>query len=575
MPNRTILRSKWLSMAAALALLLGAQGAAAAPRTAAPPGAPNTIPLNSPGEAYAHLSNSGNIGAYYSYLDNIQLNSNPDVKFFAENVESPGILTCKHDPLGVSYVTARQQWALYYEDDCNPIWPGQAWNIYIPPQDNLVIGHKSDPGNISGSQTFIDDPLFNNQPNAIVFATPAITGTPNPFTPPLIVRYDTGQQKWSIMSGDGSAMPASTGFFVMRANAAVTAYQHISGSANRSGDHTTLDNVSINNNPQALILVGQNYGTGVTNQANNHLIGLRYDAGLGRWEVFNEDGAAMSAGLMFNVLIVPPKTGFLLHTATLDNTTLDRTEIDDPNLNGNPDARVYVTHNWNPPENNNQNSNDHPLGVYYLAGHWFILNRDGAAMLTPVTFNVYYTWPRGDSYIVSASATNTTTTRSLNLNSPALYGQSLARPQFTFNGTPAGLTPAYAYTSQAGLRYSFGPLFTWQAFTNLGAEFPLSLTFNVLDPPPSSFVVSATADTGASWVDIDNPLTNGNPEARLLVTPRDNGGLDENNIGVFYDTVPGRWGIFHENSDSAMLAGATFDVFVMSCCNTYLPIVRK
>ncbi len=76
---------------------------------------------------------------------------------------------------------------------------------------------------------------------------------------------------------------------------------------------------------------------------------------------------------------------------------------------------------------------------------------------------------------------------------------------------------------------------------------------------------------------LDDPNLNGNPEARLLVAPRNNGsGLDENNIGVFYDPVAHRWGITHESPDTEeMLAGATFDVFVMNCCDNYLPVARR
>jgi hypothetical protein len=68
------------------------------------------------------------------------------------------------------------------------------------------------------------------------------------------------------------------------------------------------------------------------------------------------------------------------------------TYVDHPLTNGNPNAILFVTHNWNPlgtPSNEGQ-FNDHPIGVWYDEGpqRWAIFNEDEEAMSEGVAFNV-------------------------------------------------------------------------------------------------------------------------------------------------------------------------------------------
>ena len=66
---------------------------------------------------------------------------------------------------------------------------------------------------------------------------------------------------------------------------------------------------------------------------------------------------------------------------------------------------------------------------------------------------------------------------------------------------------------------------------------------------------------------IDHPLTNGDPNAILIVTPNYNPGnvfVAYNNkaVAVFYDNVRSKWGIFNLDL-SAMTVNATFNVMVI------------
>jgi len=108
----------------------------------------------------------------------------------------------------------------------------------------------------------------------------------------------------------------------------------------------------------------------------------------------------------------------------------------------------------------------------------------------------------------------------------------------------------------------------WAIFNQDIAAMPEGAHFNVLVAPagPRVFVHNATADNIASnCTRIDSSLTNGHPEAIVLVTPNWNpggGGGSYNNhpIGVIYND-DGQWAVF--NQDMAhMPEGAHFNVFI-------------
>ncbi|MCA1740779.1 MAG: hypothetical protein LC740_18750, partial [Actinobacteria bacterium] len=59
-------------------------------------------------------------------------------------------------------------------------------------------------------------------------------------------------------------------------------------------------------------------------------------------------------------------------------------------LNGNPNAVLYVTQNWNPGGREGGTYNDHPVGVWYDTNRekWAIFNQDRAAIPEGAAFNV-------------------------------------------------------------------------------------------------------------------------------------------------------------------------------------------
>lgn len=80
------------------------------------------------------------------------------------------------------------------------------------------------------------------------------------------------------------------------------AYVHRATTENVSDNSTYLDNPLVNNNPNAIVSVTQNWNPdGGAGTYNNHPVGVWYDSSVKRWAVFNQDRAAMPEGAAFNI----------------------------------------------------------------------------------------------------------------------------------------------------------------------------------------------------------------------------------------------------------------------------------
>lgn len=162
----------------------------------------------------------------------------------------------------------------------------------------------------------------------------------------------------------------------------------------------------------------------------------------------------------------------------------------------------------------------------------------------------------GDSSFISNGATN---------SSP---GDLLF---VTPNWNPTGLCGCSYETAPIGVRYDTSTS-RWAVFREDGQIMPANEGYNVLVVPPnkggsSVFVQTSTsANTTGDYTLINDPLTNGQPTAKLLITqdwnPGGTGGAyNPHNVGVWYDSAAGEWGIFNEDLASMPL-GVSFNVMV-------------
>ncbi|HEX6032755.1 MAG TPA: hypothetical protein VFY90_15090 [Tepidiformaceae bacterium] len=150
---------------------------------------------------------------------------------------------------------------------------------------------------------------------------------------------------------------------------------------------------------------------------------------------------------------------------------------------------------------------------------------------------------------------------------------ALALP-FTQSATSAVDTSLFNIT-QSGA----GAAITGAATGGTGGKFSGATALEVAGPikvsgaNPAAFVHEATADAidaacaAGQCTQIDNPLTNGDPNAILLVTQlwdADPGGqvYNPHAVGVWYDPEKEKWEIFNEDQE-AMPEGALFNVLVI------------
>jgi hypothetical protein len=230
--------------------------------------------------------------------------------------------------------------------------------------------------------TYLDDPMLNGHPEAIVLATPNWNppgggGVYN--NHPIGVWYNPFEEKWTVFNQDFAPILDGSSFNIRVGSG----FLHQANPSNISSHVTTIDNPLSNNNPTAKVVVTPVWINGVGGVYVNHNIGVYYWAAQGKWAIYNQDIAPMPNKALFHVLI---GEGFV-HKAVQANISGHVTYIDSPQTNGKPEAKLIVTQNWNP---NGQGGtyDDHAIGVYYTGGKWAIFNQDFAAMPVNAAFNV-------------------------------------------------------------------------------------------------------------------------------------------------------------------------------------------
>jgi len=113
------------------------------------------------------------------------------------------------------------------------------------------------------------------------------------------------EKKWAVFNQDLAAMPAGAAFNVLVATTDSAAFVHTATAANISGNWTPIDHPLTNDNPNAIVLVTQNWNPGgVGSTYNNHPIGVWYSGGAKKWAIFNQDLASMPDGAAFNVIVI-------------------------------------------------------------------------------------------------------------------------------------------------------------------------------------------------------------------------------------------------------------------------------
>jgi hypothetical protein len=166
-------------------------------------------------------------------------------------------------------------------------------------------------------------------------------------------------------------------------------FVHRAKEGNSRGDYTYIGDPSINGNENAIVLASPSTDqSDIGTSTYEHNVGVWYEAGAGKWAIFNQDRAPVPAGATFEVE-VPQASATFVHRSGALNTAGNYTYLDNQLTNGEPDAVLSVTQNWNPGGGGGV-YNDHPVGVVYDAKlkKWAVYNLDGDPLPEGAAFNI-------------------------------------------------------------------------------------------------------------------------------------------------------------------------------------------
>jgi hypothetical protein len=434
-------------------------------------------------DAFVHTATGANTVSNWTYIDHPLTNDNPNAMVLVTQNWNPGGAggTYNDHPIGVWYSNGAKKWAVFNQDLAS-MPDGAAFNVLIADSGAESFVHIATATNIVSNWTYIDHPLTDHNPNAIVFVTQnwnpgGVGGIYNNRS--TGVWYDHGAEKWAIFNQDRGDMPEGAAFNVLIPATHADAFVHTATAANIVSNSTYIDHPLTNDNPNAILLVTQNWNPGgVDGTYNNHPIGVWYSHGAKKWAIFNQDLASMPHGAAFNVLVPAVDASVFVHAARTENIVSNWTYIDHPLTNDRPDAIVFVTQNWNPSGVGNT-YNDHPVGVWYhnSARKWAVFNQDRGDMPDGAAFNVLVPAADADAFVHTATGANTVSNWT-HIDYAHTNDKPSAIVFVTQNWNPGGVGGIYN-NHPIGVWYSDGAK-KWAVFNQDLASMPDQAAFNVI-----------------------------------------------------------------------------------------------
>jgi hypothetical protein len=171
--------------------------------------------------AFFHTTNATNTTGGSTYIDNEWLNGRLDRIPFILHNHSPNSVYAGVDvtaPLGIDYDALQLQWAIFTEDG-SALPEGVTFNVMVGLPGATVFTHTASVDNTASNYTYIDRPLANGHPNALILVTQNLNPDGLGFgvinNHHVGVFYDTGAEKWAIYNEDHANIPIGTGFSVL------------------------------------------------------------------------------------------------------------------------------------------------------------------------------------------------------------------------------------------------------------------------------------------------------------------------------------------------------------------------
>jgi hypothetical protein len=516
------------------------------------PGSSGTdAPPVSGGKHFKHIATSATLSGNWTTIDNAATNGKPDAKLFITH--NYGLYN--NHVSGLWYNSGTSKWTIFNQDSgVVPIVVNSEYNIWVADESkSVVFQHTARPSNIISNWTVITNPATDGNPNLRILVTQILIDTAgNKYNNHEIGVWYNGS-KWSIFNEDLSAMPDGASFNILVLDE-VNSFVQTATSGNIVVASTEIDNPFLNNNPNALVYITQNWNPGgVGNVYNTSKVGTYYSSTSKKWTIFNEDYANMVENSKYNVYFGSP---YFVHRSDSSNSVPNLTYFDNPIINNDPAAFIFAIHNWNPLGSGTVVYNKR-LGVYYYNTVWSIFDEDGTPVPAGVYFNVAIA-PKTDSVFLHATTPSNITSNYTIIDNPLLNGNANAKIL---------LQPRYitSYNNKTvGLWYNGSK---WTIFNEDGSQMDTLKDFNVwLLNDNMSFthtVDSASMSYSAVYSIIDNPLTNNNPDANILITPiLKSSGYFDHIIGVWYSAGLSKWLLYIEDGVTEFTSGIKYNIYV-------------
>ena len=248
------------------------------------------------------------------------------------------------------------------------------------------------------------------------------------------------------------------------------------------------------------------------------------------------------------------------HTATSETIQNGYTYLNHPMLNDNANAKIILTHNWNPGGVGGVLNNKRS-GVYYNGslGKWAIYNEDLSAVIPNSSYNVYINFD--DDVIVVASSTVDPPSSILEFDHPLVIGNPDAMLGVQTYWNPNETTNNHTY----GVEYDGDSWFIYnEGLTGIPPGAAFFVLINGLGVQNARHLSNDTNENENGTM-IDHPLLNNNPNAVFIISHVygvDGANQDINaQLGVYYNLNVEKWVIFRE--DLILIpTNAAFNLFI-------------
>jgi len=209
----------------------------------------------------------------------------------------------------------------------------------------------------------------------------------------------------------------------------------------------------------------------------------------------------------------PAESTTFVHRATEENSSGDYTYLDDPALNGDPNAVVIVAPIT---ARGGGGDYDHNVGVWFEpeAQKWAIFNEDRAPVPDGATFQVVI--PAEPERFVHRSTPENASENGTYLDDPIVNGKPDTAPSVTQNWNPGGGEGVYN-DHAVGVRYDDGRG-AWEIFNEDGSALPDGASFNVGVPKVALAAEVKTSGDVAEAPKYRDFYSEGNPKTPKLVS---------------------------------------------------------